>query len=165
MAFSDDESDDGLFAALPFGGFNKNKSKYDQQSKEIEILTAKLKQAEWENIELQHRLSLTSIDKQQISLLWRNPLVTVQTVAEFIDRLPAKHKEKIWYRHVDDVDDDLIESDKIIHCLHSFVALCIKIKDRKTDAPARADIVDKLLPFAQIIQKRIKNPKGILSTL
>ena len=158
----DDDSDDGLFSNfLPFGSSNRNNnSKYQQQSKEIEILKAKLKQAEWEKIELEHKLSLTPIGKQQLSLLWKEPLVTIQMVAEFIDRLPKQHKEKIWMRHRDD-KGDLISSDKIINCLHSFVALCIKIKDRKAEAPARSDIVNKLIPFSELIQQRIKNSNGI----
>merc|ERR1712129_106673 len=50
---------------------------------------------------------------------------------------------------------------KILHTLHSFVALCIKIKDRTAVAPSRHDIESKLVPFADVIRARTSNANGM----
>jgi len=106
---------------------------------------------------LKRRVSVAGIEKETLSLLWDQPRVTIQMVSEFIERLPLKHKEKIWARHA---TGHYIAKNKILHTLHSFVALCIKIKDRTAVAPSRHDIEKKLVPFADVIRQRTENANG-----
>ena len=125
---------------------------------EMETLKFKLANAELQNAQLKRRVSIAGMEKEALSLLWEQPRVTIQMVSEFIERLPLKHKEKIWARHA---TGQYIAKNKILHTLHSFVALCIKIKDRTAVAPSRHDIENKLVPFADVIRQRTENANGM----
>jgi len=124
----------------------------------MESLKFKLANAELQNAQLKRRVSIAGMEKEALSLLWEQPRVTIQMVSEFIERLPLKHKEKIWARHA---TGQYIAKNKILHTLHSFVALCIKIKDRTAVAPSRHDIEKKLVPFADVIRQRTENANGM----
>ena len=124
----------------------------------ITELKFKLANAELQNQQLKRRVSIAGVEKQELSLLWEHPRVTIQMVSEFIERLPVKHKEKIWARHC---TGQYIAKNKILHTLHSFVALCIKIKDRTAVAPSRQGIEQKLIPFADVIRTRTANSSGM----
>merc|ERR1719242_617478 len=124
----------------------------------ITELKFKLANAELANQQLKRRVSIAGVEKQELSILWEHPRVTIQMVSEFIERLPVKHKEKIWARHC---TGNYIAKNKILHTLHSFVALCIKIKDRTAVAPSRQGIEKKLIPFADVIRTRTANANGM----
>ena len=157
--------DDGMFDNfLPFNDprrSNKQK-KQKSNSKEVEDLKKKLQEVQWENFELKQKLSKKPLSKQELSLIWTKPRLTIQMVADFIDKLPAKHKEKIWNRHA---TNNYISNDNIVKCLHSFVALCIKIRDRDATAPSCDQVMDRLLVFAQSIQTKTGNAKGIVTSV
>eukprot|EP01083_Nonionella_stella_P074885 203273_1 len=158
-----EEDDDGN--ASPLSG-DENASRPEVQmaaeppkrSEDIETLKFKLANAELQNAQLKRRVSIAGIEKEQLSQLWEQPRVTIQMVSEFIERLPLKHKEKIWARHA---TGQYIAKNKILHTLHSFVALCIKIKDRTAVAPSRHDIEKRLVPFADVIRQRTENANGM----
>jgi len=146
LSGDDGENEEGLQLAEP------------HEVDEVEALKFKLAHAELQNAQLKRRVSIAGIEKETLSLLWDHPRVTIQMVSEFIERLPVKHKEKIWSRHA---TGQYIAKNKILHTLHSFVALCIKIKDRTAVAPSRQGIEKKLVPFADVIRQRTDNANGM----
>eukprot|EP01083_Nonionella_stella_P085294 236444_1 len=156
-AWADEGSDsDGLFDNLPLFGKKANVNNNQQ----IDELKQRLKQLEWQNVELKHQLSMKPMSRQELSQLWDKPFLSVEMVCEFMDRLPKKHKEKIWQRHA---KGDHIPNDKTVSCLHSILAICIKIKERSAKPPTLAQIKNKLVPFAQAIQKHQQDPSGLNS--
>eukprot|EP00484_Ammonia_sp_Unknown_P016924 CAMPEP_0197045870 /NCGR_PEP_ID=MMETSP1384-20130603/21656_1 /TAXON_ID=29189 /ORGANISM="Ammonia sp." /LENGTH=1661 /DNA_ID=CAMNT_0042477547 /DNA_START=48 /DNA_END=5034 /DNA_ORIENTATION=- len=150
-----DEDDD---EEQPEGKHIKTEEEKAKIKQEMETLKFKLANAQLQNAELKRRVSIAGVEKEALSLLWEQPRVTIQMVSEFIERLPLKHKEKIWARHA---TGQYIAKNKILHTLHSFVALCIKIKDRTAVAPSRHDIEKRLLPFADVIRQRTENANGM----
>eukprot|EP01084_Bolivina_argentea_P260974 440889_1 len=107
-----------------------------------------------------HFITLDNL--KEASLLWNKPQVTIQMVSEFMEMLPHRQKEKIFARHATISATGLyIARNKLLHTLHSFTALCIKIKDRTGVPPSRHDIENKLIPFATHIKTRIKNQNGM----
>merc|ERR1712228_470382 len=130
----------------------------DDEDEGAPDLRFKLANAELQNAQLKRRVSIAGIEKETLSELWSKPRVTIQMVSEFIERLPIKHKEKIWARHA---TGQYIAKNKILHTLHSFVALCIKIKDRTAVAPSRHDIEKKLDAFAAHIRKNVASENGM----
>lgn len=90
--------------------------------------------------------------------MWIEPKVTIQMVSEFIERLPLKHKEKIWSRHC---VHNYIPKDKYLNALHSFLALCIKIKDRAATAPSKPEVEARLQPFVDQMTLRTLQNKGM----
>eukprot|EP01084_Bolivina_argentea_P021918 40731_1 len=91
------------------------------------------------------------------TLLWPQPPMTVQTMSDFIQRLPFKYKQNIWKRHS---QNGYIAEYDILQTLHSFAALCVKLMDRTAAAPCKNDIEPKLKPLNLIIIKHLSNNKN-----
>lgn len=78
------------------------------------------------------------ITKEDMSVLWESPRITVQMVSQFMEHLPLKFKQKIWMRHCTQygspkgIYGKRIEPKEILFTLRSFVALFIRLNDRKT---------------------------------
>ena len=154
----EDESDASSMSGDGGADGDNEEDEEDPTEGKVEDLRFKLANAELQNAQLKRRVSIAGIEKETLSLLWDTPRVTIQMVSEFIERLPLKHKEKIWARHA---TGHYIAKNKILHTLHSFVALCIKIKDRTAVAPSRHDIEKKLIPFAEVIRAHTQNANGM----
>ena len=102
----------------------------------------------WETMALQE----TDIIPGETSpLLWNSPLITVQMLSEFIERLPLKHKEKIWARHS---KGQHIPKNRILDVLYSFITLCIKIKSQN-------DIENTLAPFVDVVDSQTASDNGM----
>jgi len=100
--------------------------------------------------------------KEDLSILWESPRVTVQSVSEFMQYLYS-FKTKIWNRHCN-ASKQLIESSEILPTLRSFVALFIRLQDRKLDySSLRTAIEKRLVPFAEAVRMKMENPLGISS--
>lgn len=112
---------------------------------------------------LKRKISMTGIDQEEMSLLstlWENDgmHVTIQSVSQFMQRLPAKFKMKIWEHHC---SGDYIANFNILNTLYSFVALYIKIRKPQRLAHFRTDIELNLVPFADVVRQRTVNAKGM----
>lgn len=106
------------------------------------------------------KTEITKLEReiQEMSVLWRYPYITIYMVSEFMERLPTHHKVGIWQRHC---VGNYIERNKIGHVLHSYTALCIKIKQRTALAPPRSFIETKLNPYVDMIRSRTQNINGM----
>jgi len=99
--------------------------------------------------------------KEDMSILWESPRITVQSVSEFMQYLPSTFKTKIWNRHCN-AFRRYIEPSQILPTLRSFVALFIRLQDRKVDySSLRTAIEKRLIPFAEAVRTRTESSDGI----
>eukprot|EP01084_Bolivina_argentea_P030481 56466_1 len=96
------------------------------------------------------------ITSDKDKLLWKQPPVTIQMVSEFIDSLSTQYKQKIWNKYN---TYQYILKDEIIHLLHLFTALYMKIMFN--NHPTLNDMKQNLTPFTDIIKQNMSNKNGL----
>ena len=109
-----------------------------------------------------HKQTKQSRDKQ--ALIWEKPRLNIEQISNFLDKLPEKHKEKMWGRHC---MGKYVTIDKVGGLLFSVAALCIKIHDRNADPyeTSEKDALSKRLePYTKLIESQIQekdDPTGL----
>ena len=90
--------------------------------------------------------------QRNLPTIWHSPLININHISTFIDKIPIAHKNKLWERHCDSENDKQLSLLNLDSLMFSIVALCIKIHDRTIKTPSQ----DKLMPRLKIYCKNIK---------
>eukprot|EP01084_Bolivina_argentea_P078346 142140_1 len=137
-----------------------------QLEQQLEIQSKELKQIkmERETLKLQLEDAISQLNNthkdQSLHILYESPRITIQMLSEFIERMPNKHKEKIWSKH-STKQSIFIVKDKILHILYTYLRLLIRSKDKTYTPPLIEDTERILAPLVDIIKQNTENVNGM----